>query len=182
MQVSELANRYGRAIFELSKEAGRQEQVLDELRVLQSVFSKDAAIAEYFHSPLSTPEDQEKVLTTALRSSGVSPETLSFVMLLAEKGRLPIFDQIVEAMKVQSDVAHGVTRGDVRSATVLSPEERKKIEETVGKYTGKQVIMNYKEDPTVIGGLIAEVGTYTFDDTLTSHLRRLKDEMTRRVQ
>lgn len=182
MQNSELANRYARAIFELSTEAGAQEKVLSELRVLQTLFSKDEAVAAFIHSPLTRPEEQVKVMTAALKPAGLSSETMAFVILLAEKGRIPLFEQIVDAVKTQSDLANGVTRGQVKSAAVLSPEERKRIEEIVGRYTNKQVILTYKEDNSVIGGLIAEVGTYTFDDTLTSHLRRLKDEMTRRVQ
>lgn len=182
MQVTELANRYARAIFELATEAGHQDKVLDELRALQGLFAKDESISAFLHSPLTRPEDQVKVMTAALKSAGLSQETVAFILLLAEKGRFPLFEQIVDAVKTQSDLAHGVTRGQVKSAAVLSPEERKRIEEIVGRYTNKQVILTYKEDNSVIGGLIAEVGTYTFDDTLTSHLRRLKDEMTRRVQ
>ena len=180
MQVTELANRYARAVLDLVSESGKQETVLSELRALQVLFEKDETIREFLHSPLIKSGDREKVLHAALKPVGLSADTLSFVMLLSEKGRLPIFNKIVEAIKIQNDAAHGVTRGSVRSATALKPEERKSIEETVSKYTQKQVILNYKEDPGVIGGLIAEVGSFTFDDTLTSHLRRLKDEMTRR--
>jgi len=181
MQVTELANRYARAVLELITESGKQELVLNELRALQTLFEKDDSIREFLHSPLVKAGDREKALSAALKPVGLSPDTLAFVMLLSEKGRLPIFNKIVEAIKTQNDMAHGVTRGNVRSATVLTPDERKSIEQTVSKYTQKQVILNYKEDPGVIGGLIAEVGSFTFDDTLTSHLRRLKDEMTRRT-
>lgn len=182
MQVTELANRYARAILDLVSEGAKQELVLSELRAVQSLIEKDDTLRDFFHSPLVKAGEREKVLSAALKTAGLSPDTLSFIMLLSEKGRLPIFSKIVEAIKSQNDLAHGVTRGNVRSATVLSPDERKNIEETVSKYTQKQVILNYKEDPGVIGGLIAEVGSFTFDDTLTSHLRRLKDEMTRRTQ
>ncbi|MGE0764618.1 MAG: ATP synthase F1 subunit delta [Bdellovibrionales bacterium] len=181
MQVSELANRYARAILDLVGQA-KSEQILAELRGLQTIFEKDAGIREFLFSPLVKAKDRAQALTAALKSAGLSPETSAFVMLLSDKGRLPVFSKIVEAIKIQNDMAHGVTRGSVRSAAVLSPEERKSIEEIVSSYTQKQVILTYKEDTSVIGGLIAEVGSFTFDDTLTSHLRRLKEEMTRRIQ
>lgn len=182
MQVSELANRYARAVFELASQSGKQDRVLEELRALQTLFEKEKVIHEFLASPLNRPEEREKALATALKSSGVSEETLAFVLLLAQKGRIALFSQIVEAVKSQSDLAHGVTRGMVRSASVLTPDDRKRIEDIVSRFTKKQVILTYKEDSSVIGGLIAEVGTFSFDDTLTSHLRRLKDEMMRRVQ
>lgn len=182
MQVSELAHRYAKALFELATQASAQERVLAELRALQTVFQKDEMIQAFTVSPILKAEDREKMLKAALKDAGLSSETLDFVLLLAKKNRLGLFDQIVAAIKTQIDVANGVTRGQVRSAAVLSPEERKHIEEIVSRFTKKQVILTYKEDPSVIGGLIAEAGSYTFDDTLTSHLRRLKDETMRRAE
>jgi F-type H+-transporting ATPase subunit delta len=181
MQVSELASRYAKAFFEFASQTGKQDLVLEELRALLVIFEMDETIRGFVRSPILTAEEKESSLAAALKNSGVSPETASFVCLLARKNRLSLFEEIVAAVKTQSDLAHGVTRGTVRSAAVLSPDERKRIEEIVSRYTQKQVILTYKEDPSVIGGLIAEAGSYTFDDTLTSHLRRLKDETTRRV-
>ena len=181
MRVSELANRYAKALFELAAQSSTQDRVLAELRALQTIFEKDETIQQFVTSPILKADDKESALQAALKDGGLSQETLSFVLMLARKNRLGLFEQIVSAVKSQIDLAHGVTRGNVRSAAVLSPEERKRIEEIVSRYTKKQVILTYKEDPSVIGGLIAEAGSYTFDDTLTSHLRRLKDETTRRV-
>lgn len=179
MQVNELANRYARAILDLA--SGKQDQVLEELRAVQNAFDKDPSVKEFLSSPMVKASERSNVLNAAFKNSGLSGDSLAFVLMLSDKGRLPIFDKVVEAIKTQNDLAHGVTRGSVRSATVLSPDERKSIEDIVSRYTQKQVILTYKEDPSVIGGLIAEVGSFTFDDTLTSHLRRLKDEMSRRA-
>ena len=69
----------------------------------------------------------------------------------------------------------------MRSATVLAPEERKQIETLVSRATKKQVILSYKEDPSLVGGLVAEVGSFTFDDSLISHLKRINEQLTRSV-
>jgi F-type H+-transporting ATPase subunit delta len=92
---------------------------------------------------------------------------------------LGLFHDIVTSYEVIADEAHGVTRGTVRSATVLGPEDRKRIEELVSKATKKQVILTYKEDPALVGGLVAEVGSFTFDDSITSHLKRINEQLTR---
>ena len=95
------------------------------------------------------------------------------------KGRVELLPEIALAYEARSDEANGVTRGEVRSSTVLTSEERARIESKVSEVTKKKVILTYKEDPEVIGGLIAEVGGYRFDDTLRSHLKRLKDDINR---
>ncbi len=181
MGYSELAARYAKSIYEVAAEKNQADRVFGELRSLQQTFEKDGQITEFLNSPILKSEDKEKALKEALKNSGLSEETHALVLLLAKKGRLPVFPEIVEAFQARADESHGVTRGTVRSAAVLSPEERARIEKTVSNYTKKQVILTYKEDPNVIGGLIAEVGSYTFDDTLKSHLRRLNEELNRRT-
>ncbi len=98
----------------------------------------------------------------------VSDVLKNFTLLLARKQRLPIFNDVVTAYQQFSDESHGVTRGQVRSAAALGPDDRKRIEDIVSKATKKKVILTYKEDPSLLGGLVAEVGSYTFDDSLTS--------------
>lgn len=118
-------------------------------------------------------------MAKALKGSGVSAEVEAFLLLLARKNRLPIFPEVLEAYQHFTDEANGVTRGVVRSARVLSQEDRGRIEETVSRYTKKNVILTYKEDEDLLGGLVAEVGSYTFDDSLTAHLKRLNEELKR---
>lgn len=105
----------------------------------------------------------------------------NFVFLLARKQRLGIFNDVVTAYQALADEKHGVVRGTVRSTTVLAPDERKRIEQTVNRVTKKNSILTYKEDPLLLGGLVAEVGSYTFDDSLASHLRRMNEQLTRRT-
>ena len=181
MRYSELANRYAKSLYDISAENKQADRVFAELRAVQDIFQKDVQITEFMNSPVMKAEDKEAALKEAFKNGGLSEETHSLVLLLAKKRRLQIFPEIVEAFQARADEAHGVTRGTVRSAIVLSPEERKRIEATVSNYTKKQVILTYKEDPNVIGGLIAEVGSYTFDDTLKSHLSRLNEELNRRT-
>ncbi|MCB0392372.1 MAG: ATP synthase F1 subunit delta [Bdellovibrionales bacterium] len=180
MRFSELASRYAKAIYEIAEVASEQDKVFAELRELDKVYG-EPDIVEYLSSPLIAPDEKLKVVKDSIKDKGLSETTENFVLTLARKGRLNIFSQIVHAYQSKSDEAMGVRRGTVTSASVLPPEERKEIEKTVEKVTGKKVILAYEEDTELIGGLIAKVGSYTFDDTLTSHLRRLQEDIKRRA-
>lgn len=177
-----LASRYARAIYNLAKEKNEHEKVFSEMRVLGEVFSADQEIAEFIATPMIQPGDKIKAMEAMLTKVQVSESLKNFVMLLAKKSRLPLFADVVTAYQQISDENHGVTRGVVRSAAVLGPEDRKRIEELVAKATKKQVIFTYKEDPTLLGGLVAQVGSYTFDDSLLSHLNRINEQLTRSLQ
>ncbi|MCB0364241.1 MAG: ATP synthase F1 subunit delta [Bdellovibrionaceae bacterium] len=179
MAVSEVATRYAKALFDLAAENNNAKPALEQMRALKNIFEKDQELLGFLKSPLIKTEEKEKSLAQALKGAGLLNEVESFLLLLAGKNRLPLFSEILTAYQTLTDEANGVTRGVVRSATVLSQNDRKRIEETVSKYTNKNVILTYKEDEELLGGLIAEVGSYTFDDTLTSHLKRLNEELKR---
>jgi F-type H+-transporting ATPase subunit delta len=179
MIYSEVAARYSKALFDLSVSEGNQDDVFSGLRVVKQLIDGDKSLHEFFASPVVRASDKESAIAKAFKGSGLPKSVEDFLCLLAKKNRISLFSEIVAAYQDKIDEAHGVTRGEVESATVLTPEERKSVEDIVSRATGKRVILTYKEDPKLIGGLVARVGSYTFDDSIISHLRRLKEELKR---
>lgn len=181
MKVSEVASRYAKAVFELAVDNRTQEKVFSDLRELSRVFSEDKGVHEFLTSPLVTGEQRVALLTKALENKNVSKEVVDLVYLLARKDRLGVFAEIVQSFEAEADQANNVARGTVRSATVLGQDDRKRIEDQVERVLKKKVILSYKVDPTVIGGLVAQVGSYTFDDSIAAHLKRMNEELKRRM-
>ena len=177
-----LASRYARALYNLAQEKSEQDAVFAQMRVINEAFSSDKEISQFLFSPVVRPSEKVQALEKLTAALPLSEAMKNFILLLGKKNRLGIFKEIMTAFEFINDEAHGVTRGTVRSATVLAPEERKRIETLVGRATKKQVILTYKEDPSLLGSLVAEVGSFTFDDSLTSHLKRINEQLTRSVQ
>ncbi len=181
MRNAILAERYARALYGLAKENGEHEAVFQQMRIFEDALSLDQEINEFITSPLIRPAEKVKALEQVLAKFQMLDTLKRFLLVLVKKNRLGIYSEIVNAYQMISDEEHGVTRGVVRSATVLAPSERKQIEELVSRATKKQVILTYKEDPTLLGGLVAQVGSFTFDDSLNSHLQRINEQLTRSV-
>ena len=181
MRPYELAKRYAKAVSDLAIANKTQDKVFSDLRALGTIFAEDESIVNFLTTPLIKANERETVLRKVMDGNGVSQEAMDLVLLLAEKNRLIIFPEIVRAFEAESDKANNVCRGIVRSATVLDPKERQSIETKVEQVLNKKVIMSYKVDPTVIGGLVAQVGSYTFDDSISAHLKRMNEELNRRT-
>jgi F-type H+-transporting ATPase subunit delta len=178
--ISEVSRRYARALYEVALSHKSQDRVFAELRVIGQVYDADAEISGFMTNPLIAPEQKAKALEGALKSK-ISEELMSTLLVMAQKNRLGQFHEMVQAFEEISDEAHGVTRGVVRSATPITAEEQKRIEETVNKVTKKKVILKFEEDPTILGGMVTQVGGWTFDDSLKSHLHKISDELNRRA-
>ncbi len=179
MKPSQISLRYAKALYELAKEGKNQSLVFSELKALEAdIFSKDE-FKDFMNSPLVLPSDKEKALMTALSESSVSAVVKTFCFLLAKKNRLEIFSDVVNAYQAISDEESGIVRGTVRASYVLGGEEQKAIRDRVQSVTQKKPELKFEVDPNLIGGLKAEVGSYTFDDSLSGHLRRMKEQLNR---
>jgi F-type H+-transporting ATPase subunit delta len=182
MKSSQVGARYASALYQLASDAKKQDEVFEQMRSLGEALKGDAVITEFLNSPVVRPSQKEAAFAAVFKAVKVNDIVRDFVSLLARKQRLDAFKDIVVSYQEIADAKNGVVRGLVRSTTVLAPEERKRIEETVNKVTGKQSLLSYKEDPSLLGGMVAEVGSYTFDDSLSSHLRRMNEELTNNGQ
>ena len=178
--TSELAKRYAKSFYEIAKAYNDPDLVFSELRVIKAALKLDAAVSEFLISPVVGPKEKQAVLEKSLKGK-VSETVLNGLLLLVQKNRIHVLFEIVDAYEAISDEDHEVTRGTVRSATALSADSRKKIEETVTKVTKKKVILNFTEDSSLLGGMIAQVGGWTFDDSLETHLTRMSEYLNRRA-
>lgn len=176
--ISEVSRRYAGALYDLVKANKNSEKVFGELRALKQAFAAEKTVHDFILSPLIAPDQKVAALKAAL-SGKVSDEVTNLLFLLAENARMEIFGEIVDAFEVISDEDHGVSRGLVKSAAKLSPEARKNIETTVEKVTHKKVILNYEEDPKLLGGMVAQVGGWTFDDSLETQLMKMSESLNR---
>ncbi len=181
MRYSEVAHRYAAALFEIASESGSVDKCLNELQALQDAVEKDSSLAHFIASPLVPESEKEKVINKTLVGKNSPQELSSFVSLLAKKGRLGLIGEVVQAFQACDDQQKKITRGVVKSASALNEKQKNEITQTISGITKKQVILDFEEDKSLIGGLVAQVGSLTFDDTLASHLRRMKEDLNRRM-
>ena len=120
MNGSEVAKRYAKALFDTADSSEVQTLYYKELKEFKKILQKDPAIDEFIHSVLVMPEQKEQVIAKSLESCGLSKEVESFLRLLAIRGRLKIFEEILSAYQYFVDENNGVTRGVVRSSMILS--------------------------------------------------------------
>jgi F-type H+-transporting ATPase subunit delta len=181
MKIREVSKRYAKALLTVAKQKGAHAKVLAELTAVSQAFSSDKAIKEFFENPTVTPEQKISALKGALGNKGLSDEVMNTLLLLSEKGRLDTLPEMVEAFGQALDDEQGVTRGTVRSAKQLSQDDQKNLEAKIHKVLNKKIILTYQEDPKLLGGIVAQVGGWTFDDSIQTHLKKLNEELNRRA-
>jgi F-type H+-transporting ATPase subunit delta len=181
MRVSEVSKRYAKALLAVAKQKGVHAKVLAELQVVAQALTGDVEIKAYFANPTISAEKKAEVLKSAFTNKGVSEEVVNTLILLAENNRSEIFDQVVAAYQDFLDIEGGVTRGVVRSAQPLSADAQKALETKINGVLKKKIVLTFEQDPKLLGGVVANVGGWTFDDSIDTHLKKLNEELNRRA-
>ena len=177
-RAAQLANRYAKALF---ASVENKEDCLNQLRAFVGIIKNDSAIAEFFNSKTEGHLVKKSVLEKSLSGKGLGSGLESFLLLLAERGRFGLLSEILKDYEALVDSVNGVIRGTIKSAVKLDQDARTRIEKVVSHFINKKVILTFSEDPSLVGGVVAQVGGWTFEDTLNSHLTRLKEDLNRRA-
>lgn len=179
MSVSDVARRYARALFVLAKQKGVQSQALADLKAVGEIMNREPSVREYFENPLISPDQKMQVIKASFADKGMLEETLNLMLLLAEKNRLSQLPSVIEGLQQRIDEENGITRGTVRAARPLSPDAMKDLETKISGSLNKKIVLTFKEDPRLLGGAVAEVGGWTFDDSIETHLRKMNEDLNR---
>ncbi len=173
-------NQYAKALFEVAPDLKTKANYLNELRTVEKSIFSNPEVAQFFKSSEINSEIKTKSLEKALPSNGISNNVRNTLNIIIERNKIEFLPKIVWAYQGLNDEANGVVRGVVKSSHVLEEAQRKSMVEKIESVLNKKVILDYVIDAKLIGGLKAQVGSYTFDDTFETHLKKMKDQINRR--
>lgn len=175
--MSLISKRYAEAFFQLAKEQNQVEEELQNLTFLTEVWNTQPDLRGYLKNPQKGPEEK----ATALRnifSDQIDKTALNLVLLLLRKDRLSLLPEICEDYKELKDSYKNVLNITITTASRAEPELIQKISETFRvKYHADSVKAEEKVDPSIIGGVIVQVGDTRYDDSVTGKLKALQDEL-----
>jgi len=175
-----LARRYAKALFEVAKEENTVTDYAGKLADLAEVYRSEPAVRDGLVNPMYPIEARSKVMAYLAKQADASKILTNFLQLLVQKKRADIIADIAEAYQNMVDEDQNVCKGKVRSAIALDEALQKKVKATLEKITGKTVILSTEVDPSIIGGIVAQVGDLVLDGSLKTQLSELKESITGR--
>jgi F-type H+-transporting ATPase subunit delta len=175
--MEEIAEVYGRSLFEVAKDAGTLDVVREQLGQFADALDEDRDLAVFFFSPyFSTPEKKDGL------HKGVTDidETLSnFLELLIEKHRMPAVFRIRRFVDRAWEKENKVLPVSVTSATELDEATVRGLGERIGEQTGQHIELTATVDPSVIGGIVLRVGNQILDASIRNRLEHLRRQVAR---
>ena len=166
---------YARALFEAANEAGRLEQVSADLGALAGALEDVPALRAFLHNPQIDPAGKAEVLGQL--TADADELVRNFAQLVAEKGRggeLAGMSSEYDALLASSQNRLAV---ELTTAYEISDGEARSIVATIEKASGRSVEATRTVDPSIIGGIVLQIGSHRADGSLRGRLERLRHEL-----
>jgi F-type H+-transporting ATPase subunit delta len=175
--VSGMAGRYATALFELARDERSIDAVKADLDRFDALLAESSDLTRLVRSPVFSAEQQGKALAALLARAGIGGLAAKFLQVLAANRRLFALGAVFRDFRAL--VAQ--YKGEVTAAVTLAetPDERQlaAIKDALRAVTGKDVQVDVKIEPAIIGGLVVKVGSRMVDTSLRTKLRSIKHAM-----
>ena len=174
-----IARRYAKALLLIGKEDGQAQTYKEELAGFAELIEQEKALDQALNNPLYDAEGRKKVLTSIIAKLGLSKVMSSFLILLFDKRRIGFIGHINEFYQKLADELKGVARASLVSATDLADETVEKIRSALSQRTGKDIILEVKQDPELIGGIVTRIGDLVLDGSIRTQLVNMRESLKR---
>lgn len=174
--MSVAANRYARALLDVLYPS----KAADGLQQLQgfAALLRDQPEARIFlENPTMAGERRNRMLKEISDALGFDRRVANFINILADRNRLPVLDEIIQEYQRLFDDRMGIVRARVTASRALDQVQHRDLTDKLEQITGKQVQMEIAIDPSLIGGVIAQVGSTIYDGSVRQQLQAFKSRL-----
>ncbi len=180
MTVSAVAKRYAEALADVVTASGsavRPEAAVSELRTFDEAVRNSPELYHALISP-AVPIGRKRAvvrrLAGALNLSGIIQ---NFLLVLIDHRRIPELPQIFQTFELVLEERLGFARAEIASAGDLNETQRSTLNRKLEQLTGKRIRMRFTVDASLIGGIVARIGSTVYDGSLRGQLSTLGRSM-----
>jgi F-type H+-transporting ATPase subunit delta len=172
-----MAGRYATALFELALENNAIDAVKTDLDKFNKLVDEVADLGRLVRSPVFTAEEQTRAIGGVLDKAGIGGLAAKFLKLVASNRRLFAARDMTSGFNARVAKHKGEVTAQVTVAEPLSDARLNEIKSALKSVTGKDVIVDVKVDPAIIGGLVVKLGSRMIDSSLRTKLNAIKHAM-----
>jgi F-type H+-transporting ATPase subunit delta len=171
------ASRYAKALVDIvrdPKSGLSAEAATVQLASFQAALQESRELRAVLITPAVSPAKKRAVVTRVAGTLGLHPLLRSFLCVLIDHRRTPIFDAIRSSFQNQIDDLNGIVRPAVVSSQELNADQRSAMEGRLARMTGKTVHCTYSVNPALLGGVTVTIGSKVYDGSVSGQLDALR--------
>ncbi|MFY9839256.1 MAG: F0F1 ATP synthase subunit delta [Xanthobacteraceae bacterium] len=172
-----MAGRYATALFDLAREASAIEAVKSDLDRFDALVAESADLTRLVRSPVYSEGEQLRALSAVLERAGIGGLVANFLKLVTSNRRLFAVRDMIKAFRALVAQHKGEATAEVTVAEQLKDEHAQALRAALKSVSGKDVDLDIKVDPAILGGLVVKLGSRMVDTSLRTKLNAIKHAM-----
>ncbi len=170
-----LAGRYAAALYQLAIESKQVDSMLRDLNLFKKLIDENEDLQKLIYSPVFGADKKSVAITQLLQKAKANELVVRFIGTIAKNGRLFAIKAIISAFNKEVETRRGKVSAEVVSAIPLDDKRQAQIHKSIMSIAGaKDVSLETRVDPSLIGGLVIRIGSRMFDTSLKTKLNRLE--------
>jgi F-type H+-transporting ATPase subunit delta len=172
------ASRYARALFDVARAEGLDVAALArELSGFAALVASHDALQRALVNPAIPAGRKRAVIQELAGRLPLAPVLARLLLLLAERDRLILLPDLVRAYESRLMDHQQVVRAEVTTAIPLPSDRVAALQQGLAAATGRQVQLDVRVDPEIVGGAVARIGSTVYDGSVVMQLERLKQRL-----
>lgn len=179
MSLTTSASRYAKALFDVARQEGADLARIDrDLTLIAGVLHEHRTLL-LEATRYGVPDAARKGVVAAITGRlGSAPQVAKLLQLLAESHKLVLVPGIVVAYRERLHAQQNVVSAHVATAAPLSADRTRALADRLSAVTGKTVDLSVSVDESLIGGLVATIGSTVYDGSVRTQLKKLRESLT----
>jgi F-type H+-transporting ATPase subunit delta len=177
MSVTAVARRYAEALADVAVARNLVEQVESEVLAFTDMMAANRELYDVFATPVLSAKEKGRVLESLIAQARPSSVTANLLRALLRHYRLHYLDVVYQQFQREINRRRGVVPAEVTTAGAVSAEDRDRLAQRLQEITGTRVEIEYKTDPSLIGGVVARIGSMVYDGSIRTQLQTVKQKL-----
>lgn len=172
-----VARIYSTALYEAAVAGAQLDEVRKDIEFLSGLCKQDKELMKKVSSPLINVAEQKEIWHQVAGKLKFNDETLRFLDVLADEGRIGYLSAIAEDFVHLYYENNNIAEVRVETVKKLSADQDKKLRDILKNKLDKDVVIEYVINPAILGGLRIQNGSKMFDGSLYNKLNCLENLM-----
>jgi len=177
MTDRKLASRYARALLASLPESSSQDAAGALLDALAEALERDATLRRALVDPGVPTTVKSNLLASVSSGPGIPERLRSFLATVVTHGRAAVLPSIATVFREERERAQGIVTGTLTTASPIGDELAARAASALSRLSGRNVRLELRVDPELLGGRVAQDGTMVYDGSVRSQLGRLKNRI-----
>jgi F-type H+-transporting ATPase subunit delta len=177
MNKRDQVSAYARALLTVCLAEGDAGRALDELRTFELLVRQHPSLGNALVNPAVAADAKRRIVDAVAARLTLQAPVRKMVALMAADGKFALLGDVARVYRTRLQEQQQKVAAEVTTAIPLSADRVRRLEESLAAATGKQVTVALKVDGTILGGVVARVGSVIYDGSVARHLERIREQL-----